>query len=162
MSGKKSKKNSTGITSVAAVAKSSSPKSKDTTDPGIVAEMHQMEMYSGPIPHPDILRKYDDVVPGAADRIINLVEREASHRHECDNLRIKTERRDSLLGIIFAAFLCIVSIVAGVLIALKVSGTAGTVVGGFLGASGLASVFGAMIRTTRTSWQIFKDGDDND
>lgn len=32
------------------------------------------QMHSGPIPHPDILRGYDLIVPGAGDRLISMVE----------------------------------------------------------------------------------------
>lgn len=32
--------------------------------------MAKLEMYSGPIPHPDILKQYDEINPGAAQLII--------------------------------------------------------------------------------------------
>jgi hypothetical protein len=35
----------------------------------------------GPIPAPSILRSYDEIVPGAAERIIAMAEREQEHRH---------------------------------------------------------------------------------
>ena len=117
------------------------------------AEMKQMEAFSGPLPRPADFREYEDIMPGAANRIMELAEREAAHRHATDNFRLKTESRDSLLGIISAAVLCSGTISAGTIIALSVPSTAGTVVGGILGASGLFSVFGVMIKSTRTSWQ---------
>ena len=40
----------------------------------------QMESFSGPLPHPAILQRYDEAVPGAADRIIAMAEREQRHR----------------------------------------------------------------------------------
>ena len=32
----------------------------------------KLEMYSGPIPHPDILKKYDELDPGAAKLLLSL------------------------------------------------------------------------------------------
>lgn len=33
------------------------------------------EEFSGPIPHPDTIQKYEEILPGAADRIISMAER---------------------------------------------------------------------------------------
>jgi hypothetical protein len=35
--------------------------------------------FSGPIPAPELLAKYNSALPGAADRIISMAEGEASH-----------------------------------------------------------------------------------
>jgi len=37
--------------------------------------------FSGPLPHPDVLRGFESVQPGAAERIIKMAENEAQHRH---------------------------------------------------------------------------------
>lgn len=37
--------------------------------------------YRGPLPPPQMLAEYDQILPGAADRIISIWEREAVHRH---------------------------------------------------------------------------------
>lgn len=44
--------------------------------------------YSGPLPPPEALRQYDDVLPGAADRIISMAERQAEHRHALEKRTI--------------------------------------------------------------------------
>ena len=36
--------------------------------------------FSGPVPPPDALAKYDDIVPGAAERILQMAENEAAAR----------------------------------------------------------------------------------
>lgn len=38
----------------------------------------------GPIPTPDFLRQYNEICPGAADRIITMAEKEQQHAHNCD------------------------------------------------------------------------------
>ena len=35
--------------------------------------------FSGPLPPPELLKQYDEVVPGAADRIISMAEAEQAH-----------------------------------------------------------------------------------
>lgn len=40
--------------------------------------------FSGPLPPPSILRGYEDVLPGAADRIISMAEKQSKHRQEME------------------------------------------------------------------------------
>ena len=40
--------------------------------------------FSGPLPHPDILKGYDEVCPGAADRIIRMAESQQQHRRDIE------------------------------------------------------------------------------
>lgn len=40
--------------------------------------------YQGIVPHPDILRGLDEVVPGTAERLIRLAEEESNHRRELE------------------------------------------------------------------------------
>lgn len=42
------------------------------------------ESFSGPIPPPDTLAKYEEKFPGFGERILAMAEREAAHRHELD------------------------------------------------------------------------------
>ena len=62
----------------------------------------QTSAYSGPIPDPLSLEKYEKIQPGFADRLISMAEREAAHRHEVDNLLIKKNSAIATLGIVFA------------------------------------------------------------
>lgn len=63
------------------------------------------EEFSGPIPPPDIIEKYERILPGAADRIITMAEQQATHRQAMEKKMIESESRDGLLGIIFAFFI---------------------------------------------------------
>ena len=40
--------------------------------------------YCGPIPPPDLLHHYNQIIPGAAERILQMAEAEATHRHEIE------------------------------------------------------------------------------
>ena len=56
---------------------------------------------------PEDLEKYDQVVPGAAERIIRMAEKEMQHRHESDNRMMKSVIRTTAVSILFA-FLSVV------------------------------------------------------
>ena len=42
--------------------------------------MNKKEVYAGPIPHPDHLRQYEEIVEGSADRLIKMAENQSEHR----------------------------------------------------------------------------------
>lgn len=66
---------------------------------GPLTEMQQIEMmWSGPLPPPQVLQSFNDVVPNGAERIIAAWERETEHRHSMDR-KISFE---SMLGKVFA------------------------------------------------------------
>lgn len=44
------------------------------------------QLYQGPIPHPDVLAKFDDRVPGTAERLINLAIEESAHRRKMEEM----------------------------------------------------------------------------
>lgn len=60
------------------------------------------ETYSGPLPPPEALAKYDQVVPGAAERILQMAEKEMQHRHENEKHLAKSVTRTAIVSIIFA------------------------------------------------------------
>jgi uncharacterized membrane protein len=68
---------------------------------GVVA--HQSKHYSGPIPEPSDLQKYEDVKIGFAERIMSMAECESTHRQNIDNRIINSERIGGILGQIIAA-----------------------------------------------------------
>lgn len=43
-------------------------------------EMAMEERFSGPIPHPRILKGYEEILPGSADRILTMAENQSKHR----------------------------------------------------------------------------------
>lgn len=57
--------------------------------------IEKLEMYSGPIPHPDILKKYDDIDPGAAKLIIENGVDESKHRRKMESDSLEYARRDN-------------------------------------------------------------------
>lgn len=41
-----------------------------------------MRTHSGPIPDPDTLERYNQIIPNAANRILEMAEKEQAHRHK--------------------------------------------------------------------------------
>ena len=79
--------------------------------------LRQTELYSGPIPHPDILKGYEEIEAGNADRIIKLAEKEQEHRIKKEESLIKNNYKLTILGqalsfVIVLAYLLIFGILS--------------------------------------------------
>ena len=82
-----------------------------TGDHAIVAR--QTLLHQGPLPHPAILKQYNDVVPGAAERIIKMAEQQAMHRQDLEAHIIRTDTLKSLLGMVFGFVIALVGFGGG-------------------------------------------------
>lgn len=49
------------------------------------------EEFQGPLPHPRILKEYDEIVPGFAQQIIDMTQCEQRHRHEMEERLVESE-----------------------------------------------------------------------
>ena len=78
--------------------------------------LSHVEQYSGPLPPPDLLIKYNSAFPNAAERIFNLAERQTNHRMDLEKTVVTgdSERADkglycgltvALVGLLVAGFL---------------------------------------------------------
>lgn len=96
------------------------------TGPGII----RIEAaFSGPLPPPEILVRYNDALPDGADRIVKLAEAQSRHRRSMESR-----------GQLFAFTLALVAILAGVALILDGKSAEGLVP--LIGAiGGLAGVF---------------------
>lgn len=66
----------------------------------------QTEFFSGPIPPPTYLARYNDVVPNGADRILSMAERQSAHRESLEakviGENIKSQRQGQNRAFILA------------------------------------------------------------
>ena len=69
------------------------------------------EFFAGPLPPPEILARYDVVVPGSAERIINLFVQQANHRMSLETVVIQGDSRRADWGVV-AGFALTVMILA--------------------------------------------------
>lgn len=61
--------------------------------------------YSGPLPLPSHLEKYEQTLPGAAERIMKMAENQQEHRIRFENCALKTSNIARILGLCFALIL---------------------------------------------------------
>lgn len=101
--------------------------------------------WAGPLPPPQLLRQFDDVVADGAERIMRQWEGESGHRRAMERREAEIFARADLLGRLFAF--------AFVLLALAVTAVAIThaqpFVAAILGGTTIASIVWAFLRTHR-------------
>lgn len=106
-----------------------------------IVKQTQVSQFSGPIPHPDQLAGYEQIMPGLANRIVTMAEVQAIHRQALEKAHMKTGSRDSLLGLIFGFFIALLAIGGGtycIAIGREIGGS-------LLSGGGLASVVSVFV-----------------
>ena len=103
--------------------------------------------FSGPLPHPEILQKYDEILPGAAERIIKMAEQQAEHRRSMEQQAIKSDIKNSGLGIWCGVIIGISGIIGGIMVAIFGKQP---LFGGILSFATLASLVGVFIYGTQS------------
>lgn len=68
-----------------------------------ITQIAVSEQFSGPMPHPKHLREYNDILPGAAERIVSMAERNLEHNIDMDRKVIEAEVADRKLGMYLGA-----------------------------------------------------------
>lgn len=68
---------------------------------GITTGSLKFESFEGPLPPPEILKKFEEVVEGSAAQIINQANRQTDHRIDMEKRVIKADIIKSYLGLIF-------------------------------------------------------------
>jgi len=70
-------------------------------------------IHSGPLPDAETLEQYNRIIPNGAERIMQLVEREAAHRHEQHSRIVTCELKVTKRGQLFALCLTLALGLAG-------------------------------------------------
>ncbi|HEY4520955.1 MAG TPA: DUF2335 domain-containing protein [Candidatus Paceibacterota bacterium] len=105
----------------------------------------QHQEFSGPLPPPEVLRQFDQVVPGAAERIIKMAEQQFAHRTELEKKVIDSDIRQSTQGQVLGFTIAIVGLLVSAIISIYGS----ELVGGFIGVGTLASLVGVFMYGSR-------------
>ena len=72
------------------------------------------EQFQGPLPSPKHLEQYNKIVPGAANRIIEMAEKEQAHQHEWNNKSLRLASRQTARGQWMAFILSLVLVAVAV------------------------------------------------
>lgn len=115
----------------------------------ITRSMIRKEHFSGPLPHPKIIKEYDAILPGAAERIFKLAESESDHRRNLEDKIVTSGIQDSKLGVVFAFIIGLVGIGGGIYVITLGYEWSGTILSG----ASLASIVGSFIYGTRNGKQ---------
>lgn len=98
-------------------------------NPNSVVVHREERSFSGPLPHPEILRQFEQVVPGAAERIIKMAEDQSSHRRDLEKKVIDSDIERSKWGQILGFVLALVGLSVSGVVAVIGNPWAGTVIG---------------------------------
>jgi len=81
--------------------------------------------FSGPLPPPEILKKYGDLIPNAPERILKMAENQSSHRMDIEKTLVKGNSRRENRGLFFAFILGMTTIILGFVLSMYDKGAAG-------------------------------------
>lgn len=79
----------------------------------------EQKSYHGPIPSPEDLRGYEEVLPNAADRIITMAEKNSTHRIEMEKNIIEGNLNLSKRGQLMGFFLAILFVGVAVFLTIR-------------------------------------------
>ncbi len=86
--------------------------------------------YSGPLPHPDDLERYGEIVTGGAERILVLLEQQTAHRIEMEKIVVTTDAKRQSRGMIFGFIVALVGLGGSIFLGYKGAQVAAGILGG--------------------------------
>lgn len=72
--------------------------------------------FSGPLPPPEVLDKYNQVVPGLAERILTMAEQQSSHRQQLERTVVESNAFVQKLGPFFGFVVAMTAVVGGIIL----------------------------------------------
>jgi uncharacterized membrane protein len=90
----------------------------------------QVSQFISPLPDPSILARYNEIVPGSAERILKLTENQSAHRIKLEDTALTAQISESKRGQWIAAVISVLFLVGSVLVTLKGHNAVGAVLGG--------------------------------
>lgn len=88
-------------------------------NPGGLIRRTEGVYYSGPLPPAQELQRYNDILPGAADRIITMAEQQSYHRQSLESKVITSDTRNATVGLFFGFIIGLTGIIAGTVLIFK-------------------------------------------
>lgn len=127
------------------------------TETKLVKETKIASFFSGPLPHPETFKQYEEILPGSADRILTMAEEQGRHRREIEKIVIKNEARNSSRGLLFAFIVAVIIVlVGGTLVFFDKAGW-----GLALILTGLAGLVGTFIKGRKDKRKDLNEKDEN-
>ena len=108
----------------------------------VISSVTQEYTYCGILPHPMLLKQFDEVLPGTAERIITMTEKEGEHRRNIEKQVVESEFKTQKLGIMFGFLVALAGMLGSVFLAFYDKTIASTI----LGSSTLVSLVSVFIK----------------
>src|ERR1035437_9947708 len=89
--------------------------------------------FSGPIPPPALLEKYNEIIPNGAERILAMAEKQSTHREYLEKRVVDGNVANQTRGSYFAFIICLIAIIGGVWL-----------IHGGMNTAGLTSIIGSL------------------
>ena len=118
----------------------------------------EYQKYEGPLPHPDHLEKYENTMPGAADRVFAMLEKEQAHRHTSHNEIVQSVIKRERWGQISGTLLAIIGFATAIIL----SYIGNPLYGAGLGTALIASITGIFWRVSKNNDNSNDKGNNND
>ncbi|MDR1305347.1 MAG: DUF2335 domain-containing protein [Verrucomicrobiales bacterium] len=90
----------------------------------------QGQVYSGPIPPPEQLRQFNEIISNGADRIMKMAESQANQRMKTDGEIVRWQLFGNILGQVLAFLIAIGGLFATVYLAINNHEWVASIVGG--------------------------------
>lgn len=75
------------------------------------------ESFEGPIPHPKMFKEYESILPGSADRILAMAEKQQEHRMGLEKTAVEGQVKSNLRGQIIGFIVLVLGLVLSVVFA---------------------------------------------
>lgn len=96
----------------------------------VALHRQSVQTFSGPLPPPSVLKEFDLIVPGAAERIIKMAEGQFVHRTEIEKRVIESDISRSKWGQILGFMIAIFGLLVSLVTILRGQEIAGSIIGG--------------------------------
>jgi uncharacterized membrane protein len=95
----------------------------------VVTVQQTVQGFTGPIPPPQVLAGYEAVLPGLANRIVTMAERQSQHRQSLEQQVVSANIRHAEIGLWLGAAVAALLAAAAVLVTLAGYPETGAVIG---------------------------------
>lgn len=82
-----------------------------------VSRSVEFSTYSGPLPPPDILRQFEEIVPGSAERIFAQFEAQSAHRRSMESTVISSGAFSQRFGTVSGTLIGLIGVGGGIWLA---------------------------------------------
>lgn len=78
-----------------------------------LTQQMRAELYSGSLPHPELLERFEAIHPGATDRFFTMAEKQAEHRQIIEKKFLTVQSATQIIGALFAGIVMLLGMYLG-------------------------------------------------